>query len=95
MPLDAFGHHILPLGPNLNQNNQKSKTIILHVHNSTYIFLFYFSKEKEMKRQELGKKTTEEDHRPKFKTDLNLRDHRPNFFKRFKKNLFLKFLATP
>lgn len=74
MPLDAFGHHILPLGPNLNQNNQKSKTIILHVHNSTYIFLFYFSKEKEMKRQELGKKTTEEI------TDLNLRQ---NLFLKF------------
>lgn len=60
MPLDAFGHHILPLGPNLNQKQPEE-----HDHYTLYpqpiFLLFFFLKEtKNMKGQKLGTETIKE-----------------------------------
>lgn len=67
MPLNAFGHHILPFGPNLNQKQpERHGKYTSYPQFNTYLSVLFLKKIKEMKRQELAKETTKEI------SDLNL-----------------------
>lgn len=61
MPLDAFGHHILPFRPNLNQKqSEKHELYFISTIQNISSYSVFLKKIKEIKRQELGKETTKE-----------------------------------
>lgn len=47
MPLDAFGHHILPFGPNLNQKQPEHDNYIAYPQFKTYVPVLFFKRRKD------------------------------------------------